>query len=165
MCHGTRCGWCLDGNHALCVVAVAMSEGLIWRCSCQAEGHPSSRCVICGRRDVPVDVRSRCVDRVDCAAHRAARPRLRRHGEAVEETEVVPAPTATPRGCICCNEPTRGGLFRPGHDSRHISALVAQVMAGETTLALARSSIADLGSTPLLNKFDRAYAKKAKDHA
>ena len=159
MCHGTRCGWCLDGNHALCAVAVAMSEGLIWRCSCQAEGHPSSRCVICGRRDVPVDARSRCVDRADCAAHRTSRPRLRRH------SEVVPAPTATPLRCVCCDEPTRGGLFRPGHDSRHISALVAQVVAGEITLAAARSGIADLGSTPLLNKFDRTYAKKAKDHA
>ena len=54
-----------------------------------------------------------------------------------------PAPTPATRPatsktqCLCCGEPTRGGRFRPGHDSRYLKKLASEITKGRMTLEAA----------------------------
>lgn len=85
----------------------------------------------------------------------------KRVAAAVQETAdgirvVVSAPrkttTGTPCGCGCGE--LSGGLFRPGHDSKLLSRLVAAVKSGSTTLDGAVAEMSTIGcSDKLINKF------------
>ncbi|MFG6476388.1 WhiB family transcriptional regulator [Microbacterium sp. P06] len=66
-------------------------------------------------------------------------------------------------GCNCgCGEPTgRNAMYRPGHDARHVSALVAEIFntmqdGGKVTKAMTTSGARSLPSAPLQAKFTRA---------
>lgn len=76
------------------------------------------------------------------------------------EAEAPKAKPAPPRSCACgCEETTGGGLFRPGHDSRLLSALVAATVAGETTVAAQAETWSKRGLS------DALYAKYVKRSA
>lgn len=50
----------------------------------------------------------------------------------VEEPAPAPAPAAAkPAGtCACCGGTTKGGHYLPGHDARHASRLVKEILEG-----------------------------------
>lgn len=80
------------------------------------------------------------------------------------------AKTKEPTFCLCCGEATKGGLFLPGHDARHVSTLVEAVMSKNSTEAQARKSLKDdKVSEKLVAKFDKslglAQEKAAKKAA
>jgi hypothetical protein len=54
----------------------------------------------------------------------------------------------TPCGCGC-GEPS-GGLFRPGHDSKLLSRLSAEIKSGAKTLEQAHKEMADIGTSEKL---------------
>lgn len=56
----------------------------------------------------------------------------------------------TPCGCGC-GEPS-GGLFRPGHDSKLLSRLLAGIRAGSITLAEAHEEMAAIGTSEVLKE-------------
>lgn len=67
--------------------------------------------------------------------------------------------------CLCCGDKTKGGLFLPGHDARHVSTLVESVMTKNQTEAAARKSLKDdKVSEALLNKFEKSL-NLAKERA
>jgi len=126
------------------VATIAIESG---HASCEAEepgqckcGCPFSRyqaCRECRRKGEPLDSHGQCIDRKACArtildtfaAARQARQ------ERAASAPVKSAP-AGKRACACgCGETTGGGLFRPGHDARHVSNLVAETVAGRLTVA------------------------------
>jgi len=147
-----RCGWCLTGDHANCAATIEMgvpaqgkkaSGRFTWRCPCREPGcaNARTRCIRCRRRDVEVTEQlSECVDAEDCRDYltrkRAADPtfriideiRRRRTAQRDEKSSETPRKAGTTPSrpsageCLCCGEPTRGGKFLPGHDSRYIKA-------------------------------------------
>jgi hypothetical protein len=75
-----------------------------------------------------------------------------------------------PRACACgCGEPTKGGEFRMGHDARHKSNLIKEVLAGGNEDALAEierrgwlsflDKAREIADRPIVPKAER----KAKD--
>lgn len=56
----------------------------------------------------------------------------------------------TPCGCGC-GEPS-GGLFRPGHDSKLLSRLLAGIKAGSITLAEAHEEMTLIGTSEVLRE-------------
>ena len=65
----------------------------------------------------------------------------------------------TSRECKCCGEPTKGGRFLPGHDSRYLSRLVEQ-FTDSTKRAAAEEPedirrLAHAISAAFGNKFDK----------
>ena len=155
---GIRCGWCLNGCHESCAVTVNLnsregSKPRLWNCSCNCNttgkytpGHPRTRCIACGRRDVKTGENGRCVDTTECQGfvedrraknpqwqalqtiHKDRMPEKHPRPEAHSKLESVPKTPKTPKTpkaktgqCRCCNEPTKGGQFLPGHDARYVS--------------------------------------------
>lgn len=144
------------------------------------------RCLDCGwRRPEDVNAQTwTCWDPEDCQARRKAKMeanpaiiqirQIRAEQEAAreasggtsEDTEgrtrprgprvTTGATRATSGTCRCCGEPTRGGNFLPGHDSRYLSQLVEQFKnpTAEQDPAHARRAAASI-SPAFLAKFDK----------
>ena len=119
-----------------------------WFCPCEdcARMFPGrTRCTNCKRYDVIVDGASHCADEDNCAKYRKKRraenPAMQQIDEIRRELEVKgpidpedpslrrkvrqTSSKAKEGKCLCCGEPTRGGKFLPGHDSRYVSAQAA----------------------------------------
>lgn len=54
----------------------------------------------------------------------------------------------TPCGCGCGE--SSGGLFRPGHDSKLLSRLMAEIRSGTKTLAQAHEEMTQIGTSEVL---------------
>lgn len=149
--NGHRCGWCLTNDHEKCCVTIELNanKGTTYTCPCACNTtgeysptNPRTRCIVCGRRDVPVTSKHKCLDPDDCAefieTRRANNPQyqaMRRLREEQLRKTSSPKPIREPREpgeprepkpakpgrCRCCDGPTKGGLFLPGHDARYIS--------------------------------------------
>lgn len=116
----------IDSGHASCE---AEEPG---QCKCGCVYSRYQACRECRRKGQPLDGHGQCVDRKDCAqtilnAFKAAREaRTERMSK-----QPVKSVAAGKRPCKCgCGEKTGGGLFRPGHDARHVSNLVDQTVRG-----------------------------------
>ncbi len=146
-----RCGFCLDGFHDKCPGGVRNGNGKILVCSCGCELSQIPRCTVCNHRD-PDDINSNweCIDTAACQARvykiQAANPVLQRIREsktaaAQRAAEIalattplpastpgggLPAPSANSKACGCCGQPTKGGKFLPGHDSKFLTRLAHQ---------------------------------------
>lgn len=152
------CGFCRfpskDNPHQWCPVAVANGNGVeIIRCGCECTAH-LVKCMKCGIRE-PADKTDRvnpdtwsCVDPDECAAgierRLAADPTIamiRKFQESAEvrvRTERTARPASTSRAnsgkCLHCDEPTKGGMFLPGHDASFLSSAIKTITAGDATL-------------------------------
>lgn len=60
----------------------------------------------------------------------------------------------TSGACLCCGEPTRGGKFLPGHDSRFLKVKLAEVHSGQVTSADQVKLVAEV-SPALATKFEK----------
>lgn len=122
-------------------------------CTCGCNYSRGGRCSNCGRNQ-PFDAlqsadgdRVECVDRAACAKAMLDRPApvvtangskkptsARKEGTKTPSTPRPVRPKAEARQCLDgCGETTGGGTYKPGHDSRHVKALVAAVRAGGLT--------------------------------
>lgn len=119
----------------------------VWRCTCEASPRcGASRCLDCGEVDPElIDPNlCQCLDRGACSirvevATTRARERFER-GFGVRSVVAKETPSGSPRSkpvavvratageCLCCNEPTKGGKFLPGHDARWLSRQVQAIM-------------------------------------
>jgi hypothetical protein len=146
-------------------------------CGCEKGGCELGRrrCSECGNRvtEEISDETWKCLDGDAChdtiEAKRAANPLYAELREAYRSSEMAKiennkakaekaakAPKE-PTFCLCCGEPTKGGLFLPGHDARHVSTLVEAVTSKNQTEAQARKSLKDdKVSDKLIAKFDKS---------
>lgn len=69
--------------------------------------------------------------------------RPRRATPAEQAAAKAAKAAARARGCLCCGESTKGGLFLPGHDARFVAVLAGKVRAGEIEADEAQLALAD----------------------
>lgn len=151
--HGThKCGFCLDDAHERCPSGVRNGDQVtILTCGCGCERSKQRRCLICNNREQDdVDPEFwRCLDESACQARitkmQAENPLLqqiraqqqareeRAAAEQAEKAQTRPsrAPRTNSGACLCCGEPTKGGKFLPGHDSKYLNRLVAAHADGD----------------------------------
>lgn len=134
------CGFCSTGNrHDLCPGGILNGNRTeVCLCGCQ-EHDLVVRCLNCGNK-TPGEVSRETWTCTDAEACQQTRDRRRREVDerlfggrtpsklpgAREKATKAPAKSKTSK-CLCCGETTGGGLFRPGHDSRYLSAAVATI--------------------------------------
>lgn len=119
-------------------------------CTCGCAYSTGARCANCGRT-LPIDLLAEgaggaeCIDRADCAKAMLDRaPAAPTRSSSKRATSTAPHPsraTSAPKqGRPCadgCGETTAGGMYRPGHDSKHVKTLAAAVRAKGITLEAA----------------------------
>lgn len=143
----------MDHGHQSC-------EGEGGSCRCGCEYSLGIRCKECGRKGTALDIHGQCADRRDCANAIAAAYAVKTAERRKRAAVAPPKKTGgraqgSPRDCKCgCGEKTGGGLYRPGHDARHVSNLVAHVKAGELDVEAARDAVAH--SDKLVAKLEKA---------
>lgn len=144
----------VDAGHSSC-------EGEDARpCHCGCDYSRGAACKECQRKGMDLDDHGQCRDRRDCsnailAAFAAKRAERAQRVAAEPERRRSGGSTGQKRPCTCgCGETTGGGLYRPGHDARHVSALTKRVKANELTLDQARSEVAH--SDKLVAKLEKA---------
>jgi len=129
-------------------------------CTCGCEYSLQKQCKECSRKGQVLDDGGQCVDRRDCANTILAHAANRRAEEVKRKAAAPPKRTggrtaSSPRDCTCgCGEKTGGGLYRPGHDARHVSALVNQYKVGSIDRDKALKALEH--SDKLQAKFDKA---------
>lgn len=131
------CGFCSTGSHATCKGGIRNGNGTVLVCGCECATDKSQWCHICHSTD-PEDLTRPwlCGDVDGCTARLTTR--LMNHPIYVEMTKFKSQAVDIRRvksgrtggECLCCGEPTRGGRFLPGHDSRFLAARLAEVQAG-----------------------------------
>lgn len=146
----------VDGAHSACEGTTADP------CGCHCDYATRHQCKQCGRKRPAetLDSSGECVDRRDCSNTILAAAAARR-AERTQKALVSPtkrpgggSTASKPRPCTCgCGETTGGGLYRPGHDARHVSQLTAKVRAGEITETAASDQ---LPSQKLRDKLTKA---------
>lgn len=129
-----RCGFCVDGSHDNCCIAIRWGKHgeRVWRCSCTCEtATTGTRCLDCGRKGREVTDRSVCTDQDECREYVQARRRdhLARYGGDDIPRRLPKHRTPVGGRCLCCDAPTRGGRFLPGHDARWLSIQVKTYLA------------------------------------
>lgn len=147
------CGFCSSGAHDHCPGGVLNGDGVtVIVCDC-TEHEAVRRCLDCGARgDVNPETWT-CADADSC---QAVRDRHRRETQerlfpGMDDAPAVAAlgkpanRSQTPRKaagtCLCCGEPTKGGNYLPGHDSRHLTMLAKGITEGLRTLEDAQSHL------------------------
>ena len=165
--NGHRCGWCLTNDHEKCCVTIELSanKGTTYTCPCACNTtgeysptNPRTRCIVCGRRDVPVTSKHKCLDPDDCAefieTRRANNPQYQAMRQLREEQlrkTSSPKPIREPREPGEPREPkpaktgrcrndwlTKGGQFLAGHDARYVSSQAELIVGGRQDLLAAR---------------------------
>lgn len=144
------CGFCsTGGRHDLCPGGVLNGDRkTLVLCACTE--HPQViRCLECGHTGSDVsDITWHCEDPDACDGRKQKwamdnirtlygdpdspeGARTRPKSQQVKEK----APRA-PRGGVClhCQEPTKGGLFLPGHDAKYLAQTVQMIRDGAATL-------------------------------
>uniref|UniRef100_A0AAU6R6R9 Helix-turn-helix DNA binding domain protein n=1 Tax=Micrococcus phage Olihed TaxID=3092209 RepID=A0AAU6R6R9_9CAUD len=141
------CGFCSSGHHDKCPGGVLngnQTEVVICPCGCDT---PKLRCLNCNAREDVNPATWTCNDVDGCTRATTARrekahrdlygdrpsPEARTARE-VQETPKKPRAARAGGRCVCCDEPTKGGLFLPGHDSRYLSRTVDAIKGGVVTL-------------------------------
>lgn len=136
-----RCGWCLTGHHPSCrgVLAGKGPEPLVCACECDqaadARRRVSEGTWVSPATLVPLTPSEFEEDPKECS---------RRYGSS----------------CLCCGEPTRGGKFLPGHDSRYLKARERLVRMTTSTVEQEIEKMQERGlSEALQAKFRKRFER------
>ena len=159
-----RCGWCLDDNHENCRINVDMPSAphRNYICPCQCNDGTRTRCNDCGRRGVETS-HGRCLDVEECRIYRQSRTIPTTKSQQVKADRAAREQSKTEKAtkgeakCACCSQPTKGGRFLPGHDSRFVANLVGSTTS-DTQAAEISVQIGEQCSTALSRKYLRAWA-------
>lgn len=170
------CGFCSTDHHESCPRGFRSGNGSVMLCPCESTQHPSRphespRCLECRNDDIDeLDEKLwLCIEIADCEARVNNRldknPSMQMIHEAYLNADVRKAADKIARParnrnpgrpstgkCLCCGEPTAGGLFLPGHDARLVSQTAKKVEAGA-------DPIVTLGEFKELGVSDALYAK------
>jgi len=155
------CGFCSTGNHDTCKGGIRNGNGSVIVCGCECAEAKPQWCHICHSTDEFDLTRPwLCGDVDECNARLTQRllgcewyvEVTKYKSEAVDIRRVKAGRTAG--ACLCCGEPTRGGRFLPGHDSRFLKSKLAEVHAGKVTSAEQAKVVADV-SPALAVKFEK----------
>lgn len=157
---GTRnCGFCSTNSHELCKGAIRNGDLSVYQCPCACVEQKPERCTECFSTEASDLGRPwLCDDRDACDAR--VRHRLsgytvyRQITEIQERSSEMPRSSKGKKACVCCGEPTRGGQFLPGHDSKWLAGWVVKVKSGETSVELASAEITKV-SAHLASKFTK----------
>lgn len=166
-----------DLSHARCRGAILQNQTLVV-CSCPShEGEPG-RCINCGIQNDMVDLATRhctdpegCVERVETKRrNNPLHTMLQEVQQVAQATKAAKAPAkakAEPKAprvarakvgrCQHCGEPTKGGLFVPGHDAK-LKGQLAKIV--ETTTGESVKRKADR-VTAAAEMIVRGWVKKA----
>jgi hypothetical protein len=127
------CGFCSTNVHDTCRGGYRNGNGSVLICGCECADTKPQFCHHCQTREA--DNLGRpwlCDDRVACEGRVQARlaklPEytwLRRSQEVSATSPSRPGRRAAQ--CHCCGEPTKGGNFLPGHDSKFLNQWVAKL--------------------------------------
>lgn len=132
------CGWCIDKLHDQCIGATRTMNGGLHFCS-HPDRNPTLRCVDCSNK-TPEEVDPEiweCVDehrgpqRLRKAAREIANMKTPKSFPQSSPRVAKPRKTTTPGSCLHCGEPTKGGKFLPGHDSRFIQDATRRITEGD----------------------------------
>jgi len=145
------CGFCESGAHSKCPVGILNGDGItvvVCACPC-AYGY---RCLDCGERGYDTVISPEtwtCLDAEACAIRRETKRRealgaLGEFLDAREDRETPRVREKAPRRpragtsgqCLHCGEPTKGGLFAPGHDSQFLSFAAKLIQDPESARTL-----------------------------
>lgn len=129
-------------------------------CACDCEAARGGRCVNCGRTRHADELESAtgydgasCVDRKSCAEAMLASPPAAKPAKATlgqrDPSRTPPARPKAPKpsrgpapACTCgCGDTTGGGMYKPGHDAKHLKRLFEDVRGGSETFEAALASL------------------------
>lgn len=163
----------LDPSTTHCPVGVLTQNGtLVLKCECVCSRN-LIKCFDCGVTQRADDKGGevnpktwRCIDPDGCQARiqkrLAADPMIQqirearaRASESTRETRVARAKATTPARpnagkCLHCGEPTKGGLFLPGHDSSFLAAAARDINERKRTLEEVTLDWEQLGTSEAL---------------
>jgi hypothetical protein len=120
------CGFCATKSHDSCKGGYRNGNGSVLICGCECADNKPQFCHHC--HTIEPDFLGRpwlCDDRDECEN----RLRVRLAGSPlmtlIRETRPTQS-TRSRKGCLCCGEPTKGGKFLPGHDSKYLNTKIAE---------------------------------------
>lgn len=165
-----KCGFCNNGDHTRCPGGVRNGDGSIVPCSCGCTLAGQPRCTDCWHRN-PEDIGPdwTCIEKDGCEARLAKRQKsnatlqqIRSIRVEIANRQALEAKVERAIGrkvkvkgaCLCCGKATKGGKFLPGHDTKFLGKLAADVLAGELEHEYARAQAFAI-SPAFGNKFDK----------
>ena len=160
-----NCGFCSTNNHEHCAVVIS-NRGEPWYCPCS-----------CAKSLERVERRTeQAKSNLDFGKGNKTTPAVRTptagaspsHDQTDPETTPArapraPRPAAHTPPCRCgCGETTKGGNYRPGHDSRHLARLTSAYFAArerlESSEDILAAGLAELPSDQLRAKLTKAVS-------
>lgn len=127
------CGFCSTNSHDNCRGGYRNGDGSVLICACSCADTKPEFCHHCHTTESDYlgrpwlcDDRDACENRVRVRLDQSPIMKL------IRETRVSDLTTSrlgrsSAKVCLCCGEPTRGGKFLPGHDSKYLNAKIAQL--------------------------------------
>lgn len=167
---GHICGFCSTNSHDFCKAVIRNGDMSLIKCPCACTTNKTERCTECHTADPDhlgrpwlCDDREACNGRIETRlAQSPTYQQIKLLRTKIEETKTT---THTPRTttkqgglCLCCGEPTRGGNFLPGHDSRWLVNWAERIKNNETTKTDALAEI-NKTSTHLAAKLEKRLNK------
>lgn len=131
------CGWCLTGHHTQCPGLMTSSlspKKYTCRCGCKQVDLTTGEITNTpGIETKPA---------ADGITPTSAHPNPT---QTESKPATKPKPKSTKKGaaCRCCQQPTKGGKFLPGHDSIYLSKLVEEVNKGRIDKDAAEQTLSD----------------------
>jgi len=150
------CGFCATGDHDVCKTAYRNGDGSVLICGCGCKDATPTECHWCHTTEPDfIGEGWLCKDADDCEARLKTKldndPVIQMIRKHRTEPKVVVSKYSRGGSCLCCDQPTKGGKFLPGHDSTWLKAL--QTLPKDEALAKARSV-----SDALANKLEKRMA-------
>ena len=134
------CGFCSTGNHDTCKGGIRNGDGSVIMCGCDCADSKPEYCHHCKTTDKENLGRPwLCDDRDACDARLKADLEKNEFYQITnkyfsEESRLKYAASKSKVGgngaCKCCDQPTKGGKFLPGHDSRWLNQLIGEIGSG-----------------------------------
>lgn len=158
------CGFCSTNTHDYCKAAYRNGDGSILMCGCPCALTKAEQCSHCFTTDkVNLTRPWLCGDRDACAARvqeRLANDQSFQRINSFLRGTIIKNALVSPRSkrqCLCCDEPTSGGFFLPGHDSRWLKFWHNRVLASEVTKDEALAAVSEI-SAKLAEKLGKRLA-------
>ena len=162
-----NCGFCSTNNHEHCAVVIS-NRGELWYCpcSCAKSLERVERRTEQAKRNLDFRKSNKSGRKTTPAVQTPTAGASPSHDQTDPETTPArapraPRPAAHTPPCRCgCGETTKGGNYRPGHDSRHLTRLTAAYFAARERLEgsedVLAAGLAELPSDQLRAKLTKA---------
>jgi hypothetical protein len=142
------CGFCMTGHHDTCKGVIRNGNLSLIQCACSCSDEKTQRCTEC--HSTNQDDLGRpwlCDDRDACRARIEARVSASPVQRKIKAVQEAPRPLRvgkTASACLCCGEPTKGGKFLPGHDSKWLNSRLLLLNTSSVTRDEMLASVAEV---------------------